>query len=137
MFHAFIAFSDKTLKLCWVINAKHLIFDNLSFIPTSQVLSKVETCISSTKSKQKYLACKKSEFEEQIAKNTKWLDRIKSEMTHLDSDMGAKTQLDQCQSEAQSKLDDVELRRNCQLYKRHIHALEKDAQSTERWACLH
>lgn len=98
----------------------------------NEALSKAETCQSATKSKQKYLISKKSDFEEQIAKNTKWLDRIKSEMTHLDSDVGAKTQLEQCQSVAQSQLDNMELKRSCQLYKKHIHALEKDAQSTER-----
>lgn len=87
--------------------------------------------MTSTKSKQKYLASKKSDFEEQITKNSKWLERIQSEMKHLESDVDAKTQLGQCQSMVQFQLDNMELRRNCQLYKRHVHAQEKDPQNTE------
>lgn len=98
-----------------------------------QALSKTQLCTSNTKTKQKYLASKKTDFEEQIAKNNKWMERIQSEMQLLETDLDAKAQLEQCQTVVQLQLENMELRRNCQLYKRHVHAQEKDAQNTERW----
>ncbi|XP_078348756.1 kinesin-like protein KIF18A isoform X2 [Oculina patagonica] len=97
-----------------------------------QALSKTQLCTSNTKTKQKYLASKKTDFEEQIAKNNKWMERIQSEMQLLETDLDAKAQLEQCQTVVQLQLENMELRRNCQLYKRHVHAQEKDAQNTER-----
>ena len=71
------------------------------------------------------------EFEGQIAKNDTWLERIQSEIK-LETDPEAKTQLEQCKSSVQLQMDNMELKRNCQLYKRHVNAQEKDAQNTER-----
>lgn len=88
--------------------------------------------MSTTKAKQKYLASKKADFEEQIAKNNKWMERIQSEMTLLEDDLDAKAQVEQYQTVVQLQLDNMELRRSCQLYKRHVHSQEKDAQNTER-----
>lgn len=87
--------------------------------------------MDATKAKQKYLGSKKADFEGQIAKNDIWLERVKSEVK-IETDPDAKSQLEQCQSVVQLQLDNMELKRNCQLYKRHVHAQEKDSQNTER-----
>ena len=88
--------------------------------------------MSATKAKQKYLASKQSDYKEQITKNNKWMERIHSEMKLLENDTDAKMQLEQCQLVMNLQLENMELRRNCQLYKRHVNAQEKDAQNTER-----
>lgn len=97
-----------------------------------QTLSKTQLCTSTVKAKQKYLASKKTDYEEQIIKNNKWMERIQSEMKLLENDPDAKMQMEQCQSVVNLQLENMELRRNCQLYKRHVQAQEKDAQNTER-----
>ena len=99
-----------------------------------QTLSKTESYISATKVKQKYIASKKAEFEEQTAKNDRWLERIQSEIK-LETDPHAISQLEQCQSSMRLQLENMELKRNCQLYKRHVNTQEKDMQNTERWGC--
>ena len=88
--------------------------------------------MSTTKAKQKYLASKKTDYEEQLTKNNKWMERVQSEMRLLENDTDAMMQLEQCQTVVSLQLENMELRRNCQLYKRHVHAQEKDAQNTER-----
>ena len=60
------------------------------------------------------------------------MERIQSEMKLLETDVEAKAQLEQCQTVVQLQLENMELRRNCQLYKRQAHSQEKDAQNTER-----
>ncbi|KAK2565398.1 Kinesin-like protein KIF18A [Acropora cervicornis] len=96
-----------------------------------QTEKKMQSSTDATKSKQKYLGSKKADFQTQIARNDTWLKRIHSEIM-LESDADAKDQLEQCHSVAELQLDNKELRRDCQLYKRHIAAQEKDAQNTER-----
>ncbi|CAH3186205.1 unnamed protein product, partial [Porites evermanni] len=96
-----------------------------------QTLSTTESYISATKVKQKYIASKKAEFEEQTAKNDRWLERIQSEIK-LETDPHAISQLEQCQSSMRLQLENMELKRNCQLYKRHVNTQEKDMQNTER-----
>ncbi|XP_074638351.1 kinesin-like protein KIF18A isoform X2 [Acropora palmata] len=95
-----------------------------------QTEKKMQSSTDATKSKQKYLGSKKADFQTQIARNDTWLKRIHSEIM-LESDADAKDQLEQCHSVAELQLDNKELRRDCQLYKRHIAAQEKDAQNTE------
>lgn len=91
----------------------------------------MQSSTDATKSKQKYFGSKKADFQTQIARNDTWLKRIHSEIM-LESDADAKDQLEQCHSMAELQLDNKELQRDCQLYKRHIAAQEKDAQNTER-----
>ena len=67
-----------------------------------------------------------------MTKNNMWMERIQSEMKLLENDTDAKVQLEQCQSLVNLQLQNMELRRNCQLYKRNVNAQEKDAQNTER-----
>lgn len=95
-----------------------------------QAEKKMQSSTDAAKSKQKYLGSKKADFQTQIARNDTWLKRIHSEIM-LESDADAKDQLEQCHSVAELQLDNKELRRDCQLYKRHIAAQEKDAQNTE------
>lgn len=99
-----------------------------------QAQSRTQSYTNATKSKQKYLASKKADFEGQIAKNTTWLERIQSEIKlETESDPDTRVQMERCQTEVQLQLDNMELKRNCQLYKRHVQAQEKDAKNTERW----
>ncbi|XP_044184034.1 kinesin-like protein KIF18A isoform X2 [Acropora millepora] len=95
-----------------------------------QAEKKMQSYTDAVKSKQNYLGSKKADFQTQIARNDTWLKRIHSEIM-LESDADAKDQLEQCHSVAELQLDNKELRRDCQLYKRHIAAQEKDAQNTE------
>ena len=60
------------------------------------------------------------------------MERIQSEMKLLENDTDAKMQLEQCQLVMNLQLENMELRRNCQLYKRHVNTQEKDMQNTER-----
>ena len=110
-----------------------LLFDKMSpfFFQLWQAASKLQLSTDATKSKQKYLDSKKADFQGQIAKNDSWLKRIHSEIA-LESDEDSKSQLEQSQSELQLQMDNMELKRNCQLYKKHISAQEKDVQNTER-----
>ena len=122
-----IKYQVSTLFLGWY-NRKKILISN------HQTLSKTESYISATKVKQKYIASKKAEFEEQTAKNDRWLERIQSEIK-LETDPHAISQLEQCQSSMRLQLENMELKRNCQLYKRHVNTQEKDMQNTERWGC--
>ncbi|XP_068717868.1 kinesin-like protein KIF18A isoform X2 [Montipora capricornis] len=96
-----------------------------------QAASKLQLSKDATKSKQKYLDSKKADFHGQIAKNDSWLKQIHSEIA-LESGEDSKNQLEQSQSELQLQMDNMELKRNCQLYEKHISAQEKDVQNTER-----
>ena len=122
-----IEYQVSTLFLGWYNWEKILISNH-------QTLSKTESYISATKVKQKYFASKKAEFEEQTAKNDRWLKHIQSEIK-LETDPHAISQLEQCQFSMKLQLENMELKRNCQLYKRHVNTQERDTQNTERWGC--